>query len=85
MAEKQSGQPKGVKKERRVSRFVEKRSDAKRHRLSAARLVLLGEYKEKLTSGRGHNYADSKDCLRLILLLLVAGFIGQVSSSEYAE
>ena len=74
-----------MKKERRVSGFVEKCSDVKRHRLSAARLEQLGEYQEKLIPGRGHNYADSEDCLWLILLLLVAGFIGQVSSSEYAE
>ena len=85
MAKKQSGRPKGVKKDRRVSGFVEKRSDVKRHRLSAARLEQLGEYQDKLTPGRGHNYADSKDCLGLILLLLVAGFIGQLSSSEYVE
>ena len=48
---KRSGRPKGVKKKRHISGFVEKRSDAKRHRLTAARLEQLGEYQEKLTPG----------------------------------
>ena len=85
MAKKRRGRPKGVKKKRRLSGSVAKRTDVKRRRLSAARLEKLREYQKKLTPGRGHNYARRKDCLRLIILLLVSGFIGQLASSEFVE
>ena len=75
---KRKGRPKGAKKKSpRTPKATQSRVQAKRRRLSSSRIDALKQHQERLRPKKGHNYAKRKDCMRLILLLLVTGFIGE--------
>ena len=73
---KKRGRPKGSKKVKASTlKAALQRSAAKRRRISTSELERLKELVQRLKPNRGHNYARRKDSLRVLLLMLVNGFI----------
>ena len=77
--------PKGATKSPRTPKEVQERAQSKRRRLSAKRLEKLRLQQENLMPRQGHNYARRKDCLRLILLLLVTSYIEHAGNTACVD